>query len=95
MDRRWIALLHIFKNTPRLEPFLTTHYMNPKRGVLHIQRLRAASKGWSRSEKFMLVLAFHFYNESNKVNISDMDYLDFHHKEVAFEALRIRFNNNY
>ncbi|GAA0390168.1 hypothetical protein [Paenibacillus motobuensis] len=93
MDRRWKALLYIFQNTPRLEPLLTTQYMNPKKGILHIQRLRVATKGWSQSEKFMMALALHLYSESNKVNLSDMDYLDFHHKGVAFEALRIRFNN--
>jgi hypothetical protein len=91
MDRYWAALLYIFQNTPRLEPLFTTRYMDPKHGVVHVTKLRAASKGWSQSEKFMLNLALHLYDESNKVNISDMDYLDYNHKQVAFEALRIRF----
>lgn len=91
MDRYWRSFLHIFQNTPRLQPLLTTRYMDPKQGVVHVAKLRAASKGWSQSEKFMLALALHLYNESNKMNLSDMDYLDHHHKQVAFEALHIRY----
>ncbi|WP_213505448.1 hypothetical protein [Paenibacillus faecis] len=92
MDRYWRSLLFIFQNSPRLQPLLTTQFMDPKRGVVHMTKLRAASKGWSQSEKFMLNLALHLYNETNKVNLSDMDYLDYEHKKVAFEALRIRFS---
>lgn len=92
MDKYWRSLLFIFQNTPRLHPLLTTQYMNPKQGVVHTTKLRAASKCWSQSEKFMLQLALHLFNESNRVNISDMDYLDSRQKEIAFEALRIRFS---
>lgn len=91
MDKYWRSLLFIFQNSPRLQPLLTTQYMDPKCGVVHTTKLRAASKGWSQSEKFMLNLALHLYNESNKVNLSDMDYLDYEHKKVAFEALHFRF----
>ncbi|MNW37022.1 hypothetical protein D3C74_140530 [compost metagenome] len=91
MDKYWRVLLFIFQNTPRLQPLLTTQYMDPKRGVVHSTKLRVASKGWSQSEKFMMNLALHLYNESNKVNLSDMDYLDYEHKRIAFEALQIRF----
>lgn len=92
MDKYWRSLLFIFQNAPRLKPFLTTRYMDPKKGIVHIGKLRAASKGWSQSEKFMLNLALHLYNETNKVNISDMDYLDYEHKNIAFKALHIRFS---
>ncbi|MBQ4899320.1 hypothetical protein KB559_10775 [Paenibacillus sp. Marseille-P2973] len=92
MDKYWRSLLFIFQNTPRLKPLLTKRYIDVELRSVYATKLRAASKGWSQSEKFMLNLALHLYNESNKVNLSDMDYLDYEHKEVAFEALRIRYD---
>lgn len=91
MDRYWRSFLYIFQNTPRLQQLMTTQFMDPKLGIVHKTKLRTVSKGWTQSEKFMLALALHLYNESNKMNLSDMDYLDYQHKSVAFEALRIRY----
>lgn len=92
MDRRWIALLHIFKNNGRLSPLLTTRYVDIDKRIVHIRKLREVSKPWSQSEKFMLNLALHLFNESNKlVNLSDMDYLDSHNLNLAIEAIRFRF----
>lgn len=91
MDKYWRALLYILQNTPRMQHLLTTAYIDPKQQIIHVRKLQAATKGWSQSEKFMMALALHLFDESNKVHLADMDYLDFHHKGVAFEALRIRF----
>ena len=91
MDRNWIALLHIFKNHGKLLPLLTTKYFDVDNQIVHIRKLRELSKPWSESEKFMLDLALHLFNQRNKVNLSGMDHLDFYNMNLAIEAIRIRF----
>lgn len=91
MDRNWIALLHIFKNHGKLSSLLTTRYFNVNNGIVHINKLREVSKPWSDSEKFMLDLALHLFNQRNKVNLSGMDHLDSYNTNLAIEAIRIRF----
>ncbi|BFH63955.1 hypothetical protein [Paenibacillus azoreducens] len=91
MDRHWGALLYIFKNNGRLTPLLTTRYFDLDNGIVHIRKLREASKGWTQAEKFMLDLALHLFNQHNKVNLSDMDSLDSYNTNLAIEAIRIRF----
>lgn len=90
-DRYWGSLLHIFLNQPKLHRFLTTKFFDMQCRMIHTRALQNASRPWSQSEKFMLQLALHLYNESHKVNLSDMDYLDPNNKKLAFEALQIRF----
>ena len=91
MDRHWMALLHIFKNNGKLSSLLTTKYFNLDDRIIHIRKLREVSKPWSESEKFMLDLALHLFNQRNKVNLSGMDHLDFYNMNLAIEAIRIRF----
>lgn len=91
MDRHWISLLFLFKENAKLNGCLTTKYFDLENRVVHIRRLREVSKPWSESEKFMLDLALHLYNQRNKVNLSNMDYLDSYNLNLAIEAIRIRF----
>ncbi|WP_268874254.1 hypothetical protein [Sutcliffiella cohnii] len=39
----------------------------------------------------MLKLALHLFNERNKVNLGDMDYLDDSNKKLAIEAIKLRY----
>lgn len=90
-DRYWAALLHIFSKHAKLQRFLTTEYINISTRTVKVAALKKIAKPWSESERFMLNLALHLYNEQHKVNLSDMDYLDPNNKAIAFEALRLRF----
>jgi len=92
MDRYWASLMFLFKNNANLNSCLTTKYFDLEHRVVHIRKLREVSKPWSESEKFMLDLALHLFNQRNKVNLSDMDYLDSYNAKLAIEAIRIRFN---
>lgn len=91
MDRYWTAFLHIFRNHHKLSNYLTTQYLDVQKGIVHIRKLKEASKGWSQSEVFMLNLALHLFNQRNKVNLSDMDYLDAYNTKLAIDAIKIRF----
>jgi hypothetical protein len=56
-----------------------------------IQALKKLAGPWSNSEKVLLNLALHLFNERNKFNLSDLDFLDDTNKKLAFEAMKIRF----
>lgn len=92
MDRHWKSLLFLFQSNWKLNTCLTTKYIDLDKRIVHIRKLREVSKPWSESEKFMLDLALHLFNERNKVNLSDMDHLDSQNSKLVIEALRIRFN---
>jgi hypothetical protein len=92
-DRYWASLIHLFQNHYRLESAFTTKYFDLKRETIKIQTLKKDSGVWSHSEKIMLRLALHLFNERNKFNLSDLDYLDSNNKKLAYEAIRIRFGN--
>lgn len=90
-DRYWSGMLHLFLNHPKLQRCLTTQYFDIEEGSIKAAALKNLAKPWAESEKFMLDLALHMYNEQNKVNLSEMDYLDPINKTLAFEALRLRY----
>lgn len=90
-DRYWSSLIHLFKNHPKLKQMFTTKYFDVEAEIIKIQSLKRNSAAWSNSEKIMLNLALHLFNERNKFNLSDLDYLDSNNKKLAFEAIRIRF----
>ena len=54
-----------------------------EQGTIKINALKKVAAPWSQSEKFILYLALHLFNERHKVNLSDMDYLDATNKELA------------
>lgn len=90
-DRRWRGTLHLFLNHPKLQMVFTTRYFNLDAGLIKITALKKVAAPWSESEKFALKLALHLYDESNKFNLSDMDYLDDNNRRIAMEAIRMRF----
>jgi hypothetical protein len=90
-DRYWAALIHLFQNHRKLRGVFTTKYFDLQAGTVKIDSLKRIARPWSTSEKFMLNLALHLFNERNKVNLSDIDYLDDYNKKIAFEAMQIRF----
>jgi hypothetical protein len=90
-DRYWRGLILLFSQCPKLKMVFTTEYIDVGAGVLHVTKLKKVSAPWSQSEKFMLNLALHLYNERNKVNLSDMDYLDDTNLQLALKAIQLRF----
>jgi hypothetical protein len=90
-DRYWKGVLHLFKNHYKLKSVFTTKYFDLESGSIRIAALKKLAGPWSQSEKFMLNLALHLFNERNKVNLSDMDFLDDNNKKLAMEAITLRF----
>ncbi|MEF2247716.1 hypothetical protein [Paenibacillus sp. IITD108] len=90
-DRYWKAMLYLFSNHPKLERYFTAQYFDLESGTVRAAALKKAAAPWSESEKFVLNLALHCFNEIHKVNLSDMDYLDQQSKQLAFEAIKLRF----
>lgn len=91
-NKRWLAVFHLFQNHEKLQKCLTTKYFVLKEERIKIQTLKKDARVWSSSEKFMLNLALHCYNERNKVDLGDMDYLDPSNTKLALEALKIRYS---
>lgn len=90
-DMYWKGVIHLFQNNSKLKGLFTTKYFDLESGSIKITALKRAAAPWSQSEKFMLNLALHLYNDSNKVNLSDMDYLDDCNRKLAMEAITLRF----
>jgi hypothetical protein len=90
-DRYWSSLIHLFQNHYKLKSVFTTKYFDFEIETIKIQSLKRYAGPWSSSEKVMLNLALHLYNERNKFNLSDIDCLDDNNKKLALEAIRIRF----
>lgn len=90
-DRYWASLIHLFVNHRKLNSVFTTQYFDLEAGTVKMEALKRLSKPWSSSERFMLNLALHLFNERNKVNLSGIDNLDEYNKKIAFEAMHIRF----
>lgn len=90
-DRYWKGVIHLFKNHSKLQSCFSTKFFDLDAGIIKITSLKRVAAPWSQSEKFMLNLALHLYNERNKVNLSDMDYLDDYNKKLAMEAISLRF----
>ncbi|MFD2614469.1 hypothetical protein [Paenibacillus gansuensis] len=90
-DRYWGALLMLFSKQPRLQMYFTPRYFDLEEGIVDYHALTKIAKPWSSSERFLLQLALHLFNERYKVNLSDMDYLDPTNKQLALNAIRHRF----
>lgn len=90
-DKYWRPVIHLFQNNAKLNQFFNTKYFDLEEGTIKITSLKRMAAPWSHSEKFMLNLALHLFNEKNKVNLSDMDYLDPYNQKLAFEAMKMRF----
>lgn len=89
----WRGVLHLFTHHSKLHRLFTDEFftITSEDATMHISKLRTASTGWSSSEKIMLQLAFHLYNERNKFNLSDLGNLDSNNLDLAFKAMQLRF----
>ncbi|MNO15490.1 hypothetical protein D3C76_51560 [compost metagenome] len=90
-DRHWRSALHIFTNCPsligRVEKYIDLDDL-----TIDFAGLKRISRPWSQSEKFMLNLALHLFDETNQLaNLSDMDYLDPNNKQIALKAINFRY----
>jgi hypothetical protein len=92
-DRYWASLIHLFQNQRKLKSVFTTKYFDIEAGTVRFLALKKVAGPWSTSEKVMLNLALHLFNERNKFNLSDIDCLDENNRKLAYEAIRIRFGN--
>lgn len=92
-NKYWAPCIHIFNNHNRLRTLFTSKYFDVENEHIEVRKLKLASRPFSMSEKFLLNLAMHLYNERNNVNLSDMDYLDASNKRLALEAINLRFLN--
>lgn len=90
-DRYWKGLIHIFQMHGKLQRYFTSEYFDLDTRTVHAEKLKRVSAPWSQSEKFMLQLALHMYNERHKVNLSDLDYLDPNNKQIAYKAIQLRY----
>lgn len=92
-DRYWRGTLHLFSKHDRLNGYLNSKFFDFEEETIDFAALKRAARPWSESEKFMLNLALHLFNQQTKqVNLSDMDYLDSMNKRLALEAISLRFN---
>jgi hypothetical protein len=92
-SKYWKPVLFLFSEHSKLSQYFTTKYFDLSAQRIKVQALKNVAKPWSESEKFMLNLALHCYNERNRVNLGDMDYLDANNTELAFKALRMRYGS--
>jgi hypothetical protein len=92
-DRYWASLIHLFQNHRKLKGVFTSKYFDIEEESIKIQSLKKHAGPWSQSEKIMLNLALHLFNQRNKFNLSDLDYLDEINRKLVYEAMRIRFGN--
>lgn len=89
-DRYWKGALHIFLNNPKLQRYASSH-IDFEECTINGEGLKRIARPWSDSEKFMLNLALHLFNERYKINLSDMDILDSNNREIALKAIQMRF----
>lgn len=90
-NRYWSSMLHLFINHPKLNQVFTTNYFDLYEEIVKVQSLKRKAAVWSNSERIMVNLALHLFNERNKIILSDLDYLDETNKELVMEAVKIRF----
>lgn len=89
-NRYWKGTLHIFTNNTKLQRYAAS-YIDFEECTINAEGLKRIARPWSDSERFMLNLALHLFNERYKVNLSDMDYLDTNNRQIALKAIQMRF----
>ncbi|MDH6351883.1 hypothetical protein [Brevibacillus sp. 1238] len=91
-SRHWRSLIYLFQNHPKLQGYFNTKYFDLHAERVKAQALKRESKPWSDSERFMLDLALHLFNDSNKVDLGGMDYLDHNNTRLALKAIELRYS---
>lgn len=94
MNRYWKPLLFLFSEHPKLSKLFTPSYVDLEREQVRVRALRYASREWSASEKFMLNLALHLFNATNKLpnGLDDMEGLDTFNTRLVLKAIRMRYD---
>lgn len=90
-DRYWAPTIFLFSKQRKLRDVFTTRYFDFDEETIDFNKLKKVSAPWSHSEKVMLQLALHLFNERNKFNLSDLDYLDSENLKLALKVIRMRF----
>lgn len=90
-SRHWRSMLYLFQNHPKLQRYFNTKFFDLEAERVKIQALKREAKPWSDSEKFMLNLALHLFNDANKVDLGQMDYLDHNNTRLALKAIELRY----
>lgn len=90
-SRHWRSMIYLFQDHPKLQRYFTTKYFDLNAERVKVQALKKEAKPWSDSERFMLNLALHLFNGSNKVDLSQMDYLDQNNTRMALKAIELRY----
>lgn len=92
-DMYWKPVLLLFKEHSKLQSCFTTKYFDFDNELIHINKLKRAARPWSQSEKFMLNLALHLFNDFNKLpnGLSDMSCLEDYNKSLVIKAINLRY----
>lgn len=90
-NRHWRGVIYLFQNHPKLQQYFNTKYFDLDSERVKVQALKREAKPWSDSEKFMLNLALHLFNDANKVDLGQMDYLDQNNTRLALKAIELRY----
>jgi hypothetical protein len=91
-DRYWRGTLHLFVEQPKLRTLFNSRYFDLENGDIQTEAMKRATRPWSPSERFLLNLALHLFNERHKLNLSDIDLLDHNNKQLALKAIQLRFS---
>jgi hypothetical protein len=68
------------------------HYVDLDESSIDFFAIKQAISSLSHSEKIMVNLAAHLFNETHEFKLSDLDYLDGRNMKVALRAIGLRFN---
>ena len=93
-DVYWRGTIHILGSMANREPKfrpLLHRYVNVDESSIDFFGMKRAVSSWSHSEKIMVKLAAHLFNQVHKFNLSDLDYLDSQNMRVALKAIELRF----
>lgn len=91
----WCSILYLFTEHPKLASIFTSSYIDLTKEHVYTRKLNQISKYWSESEKFMLALALHLYNPTNKLpkGLAEMERLDHRNMKLALKAISIRYQS--
>lgn len=94
-DPYWHSALYVLQKMIERDPKfleLTRKFIDLETASVSFRDMKKAVERWAHSEKIMVALAAHLFNEIHEFNLSDLDYLDSNNKQVAVTAIRVRFS---
>lgn len=75
---------------PKFRPLLHK-FVNLDESTIDFFGMKKAVSSWSHSEKIMIKLAAHLFNQIHKFNLSDLNYLGSKNMKIALKAMEIRY----